>query len=603
MAAADQSAPQVSATDIARWLELKQRRESDHLERHQAIVSLVGTAKNPDVRIAQTHSGDWLCAAGTWIHTGGIDSTDTTALLSRYLSIGAHALAQELDGTFTLAIGDTRNDKIILITDPRGSLHVYAREDAAGTAICTSSMALSTNGCLDPIGTYEFITMGIIYEDRSLWAGIRKLPPASIIEITNGRSTVSSYWSFRQAISEPLDLDQAADALVNAMSQTLKSIGAIFQPVLADLTGGYDSRLLLLGLIESGIQFENTVVGPIDSPDVTTAQKIADKLGLPLYPVQESPTLDTNTFDAALRLGDGEYNAFDYANIMRNQAPFVKNHGVSLNGSFGEVARGYWWELLWPHLNSSTPMNAEMLARKRFAAIPYSQVFKTPPATSLAEHMSGVIARTIEPVKDLPLASQMDYAYLELRMQRWQGRIASNTNQIWPALSPLGFTSVLTPMLASRPENRFRSLLPRHVFQKHHPVLANIPLEHGFPPTVATLRNLHRFSPLYNYYRDKVLQKVGSKFGLNKTEATLPPSATERYQALIEGGLTEFSKSPRLMQTGLFDDQQTIEFLDPSPPIGGNRLVQWQRLISLETTLNIHANACENLHRKLSCQG
>ena len=46
------------------------------------------------------------------------------------------------------------------------------------------------------------------------------------------------------------------------------------------------------------------------------------------------------------------------------------------------------------------------------------------------------VARAGAAITQFPNTSQMDNAYLTLRMQRWQGRIASSTNQIWPALSP-----------------------------------------------------------------------------------------------------------------------------------------------------------------------
>jgi hypothetical protein len=571
--------------DICRWIALKGRNLSDRIDSAGTSVAIIGTTKSPNISIATTPDGSWLCAAGAWIHSGNIRFPDTQALLSRYLEIGAKRLALELDGTYALAIGDSRSGLSYVITDPRGSLHLYTREDAAGTAFCTSSQALSTDARLDPVGAYEFIATGIIYEDRSIWAGIRKVPPATIIEIGNDRSKASQFWTVREALTQRMDLEEAANALVASMTHTLQQIGASHQPVMADLTGGYDSRLLLLGLLNSGIRFDNTVVGADNSLDVVTARRIADQLKLTLTPIQEPTFLDSESFDAALRLCDGEYNAFDYANIMRSQAPFVANHGVSLNGSFGEVARGYWWELLWPKLETCIPLDADMLARKRFAAVPFTEVFAQPPVESLATHLAGVVRRTIEPVQDLPLTSQMDCAYLGMRMQRWQGRIASNTNQIWPALAPLGFTSTLTPMLAARAAGRFRSLMPRHIFNTHHPDLANIPLEHGYPPTVASLSNLHRFTPLLEHYGHKVLDKLSNKLARSQPAAT-PPSAAQRNPGLLASRLAEFHAAPQLLASCLFNETALRALLDPNQPIGGNKLVQWQRLITIEATLS-----------------
>lgn len=592
MAGTQQNSQMIARQDIARWLSVKNTLSCDQFLSNTTSVCLSGTTKTPKIHISRTASGDWLCVVGAWIHLGGIPSSDIDALLARYLLIGATAFAKELDGTFAMAIGNTSTGTVIIIVDPRGSMHTYSRIDSSGIAICTSSMALSNTGQLDPEGTYEFIATGIIYEDRSLWAGIKKLPPASITTISNGKIDTTFYWNFIDAFTETLPLHAAAESIAFNLSKTLKIINASFKPVVADLTGGYDSRLLLLGMLESNIPFDNTVVGGNLYPDVIVARQIADKLGLNLCVMPENETISTDEFQFAVSLGDGEINAFEYANIMRNQAPFISNHGASLNGSFGEVARGYWWELIWPKLNAREPLNATMLARKRFSALPFVELFNNRPVDSLADHLAGIIKRTVEPANGLPLTAQMDCVYLGMRMHRWQGRIASNTNQIWPAMAPFGMTAILTPMLAARPEARLRSLLPRHLFSQRNPTLASLTLEHGYPPATVNMGNLHRFFPVLQYYGHKVINKLKPKFA-PASDIAPSTSAQQRYSDLFSTPLREILNSPKIFETQLFNESATSCFLDPAQPINGYRLAQWQRLLTLECTLRTHAAAIQ----------
>ncbi|MDR3368504.1 hypothetical protein [Rhodoferax sp.] len=530
--------------------------------------------------------GNWVVCAGTWLHKTEANLIDPAGLLARYLVAGAEVLARELEGVFSIIISDARSQSLKVITDPMGSLHTYLRQTAQGFWVSTSSIAISDNQKLDPVGLAEYLNTGIIYEDRSLWLDVNKLGPATVTVIQGSKLSTSRYWQIARALEHRLSLNDASEAMMANLVATLKQLGNRLSPGVSDLTGGYDSRLLLCGILESGIDFDYTVAGANDSQDVLTAKAIARQLGLKLHHIRNVTAFSMARFEQAISLSDGEYNAFDYARILDSQGPLSERFAMSLNGSFGEVARGYWWELLWPYMERMQPLDADMLARKRFAAVSYVEVMRVPPFISLTAHISGVIRRTLEPYKDLPMGSQMDAVYLTMRMQRWQGRIASNTNQIWPSLSPLGFTNVLSPILAAAPSARFRSLMPRHIFSKWNHLLATIPLEHGYPPAEVSLRNFYKFAPIFGSYFDKVVNKVGPHVKqIHSSPALHVSSVIERYGDLLKGNGIDLLQLPRLLASGLFDEGRLQGFIHSSPIIDGPALQQWQRLISLEYTL------------------
>lgn len=553
-----------------------------------AFLAVAPSAKATDKRIARSADDQvWIADLGLWLPFPAERGRDAAWLIDQYLAHGAEGLARRLQGLFALLIVDQRTRQVHVITDRCGSLHIYWRQLADGVAVCTSSAVLAKLGDaqLDPVGVHEFIATGILYENRSLWQGIRKIGPATVLTLDAAGAKQQRYWDFTAVEPERLNLEQAAEQTHHGLVEVLKALPDTGEPLISDLTGGYDSRLLLTGLLAAQRPFHTTVSGNANHPDVTVAARIAAELDLQHQNISAPPLPTAEEFDAAVRMTDGEFDAFDFARILHIHRRLAAGHGMSLNGSFGELARGYWWELLWPKLASRQPLDVAMVAKKRFAAIGYDHSIFAPAARlDLAAHMTEVAGRAIAPIAGYPNTTQMDCVYYSLRMQRWQGRIASSTNQLWPAFSPIGFNQVLDPLLAAQADTRFRSLLARRLFQRFAPPLARILLEHGYPPVPASLFNLWRFSPLLGHYGGKVINKVAAKLGMARKPAA--PTARPDDSALMrETGIAEWQNSPLILETGLFDEQALRNLLDNNSLTKGPRAEQWRRLMTLEALL------------------
>ncbi len=559
-----------------------------------AAVAVAPAVRGLDKQIRRSADGAvWLVDLGVWLPVPARSGLDSDWLLAQYLEHGAQGLAERLQGQFAIVIGDARSGAVQVITDRCGSLHLFVREDPDALWLSTSSAVLGNGSArgLDPVGLHEFIATGIVFEDRTLWSGVRKVPPATLLTLGPERATERPYWRFGEIQAERLGTEQAADAVLDGLTRIITALPESDRPLVSDLTGGYDSRLLLAGLLASGRRFETTVSGAADHPDVVVSKRIALELGITHGVVPPAGPPSAELFDAALGLTDGEYDAFDYARILGVHRGLAGRYAMSLNGSFGELARGYWWELLWPHLASRRPLDPGLIARKRFAALPYdAALFDGPARLSLAGHLTAVAARTVAGVANLPNTSQLDAVYYGMRMQRWQGRIASCTNQLWPSFSPLCFSEALDPILEARASARFRSLLVRALLARHSPRLAAVPLEHGYPPCPATLFNLPRFAPLVGHYADKVLGKIAQRLGTRTQTSTPDASATltpraayaELFSALP---LADWLAAPALCDSGLVVPERLVQALDPDRPRRGSDLEQWRRLATVETLL------------------
>ncbi|HJT75929.1 MAG TPA: hypothetical protein VJ739_01905, partial [Gemmataceae bacterium] len=400
--------------------------------------------------VTDPSTGCWLLAAGTYFDAAGCAVGAEARLLTRFLEVGPERLTRELEGFFVLVVGDPRSRETVVITDLVGSCHCFIREWEAGVALSGSSLLLAGLGeCrLDPVGCQEFLRTGIIYEDRTVYREVRKLGPASITRFRGGAGKGGRhYWRISDVTPNSLDGPAAVRALGEALVGVARKVAAAFPRAVCDLTGGYDSRALVAMFRTAGVPFTTVVAGPADSPDVTVANGLARLAGLPhLHVPPTPPSLDR--LEDALRLTDGEFDLVEYARILAIHERLAERFDVSLNGSFGEVARGYWWGLLFPRAGRCLPLDATMLARCRYAAQPSDpSLFPPGQRLDLVGHFSDMIGRANAGLAGLPNCVQLDHTYLMMRMQRWQGRIASSTDQLWPCLQPFLCRSVLEPAL------------------------------------------------------------------------------------------------------------------------------------------------------------
>jgi hypothetical protein len=563
------------------------------LEGPESCVAAFRRLNGSPVTIASdAHTGAWLSSIGTWFHSGGYASGSNARLLERYLQVGPEKLAEELEGFFVLFVGDPRTHETVLITDIVGSCHCFLRPMPQALAISGSSLLLASLApCeLDQIGCQEYLRTGIIYENRTCWKEIRKLGPASIFRFRlGGEQTVSKYWHFEAIPPNSIGVSDAARTLWEHLLCAATKVGKAFNRPLCDLTGGYDSRALVASLWSAKLPITTTVSGLEDSQDVILSARLAAVAGLPHIHAHAAEVVTFDAVSEALSFTDGEYDLVEYARILQIHRSAMNRFDISINGSFGEVARGYWWELLLPHIGKKQKLNSERVARLRFTAnSDPAGIFSPEVRLDFTSHVGSIIERCNAGLADCPNTMQMDHLYLDLRMQRWQGRIASSTNRIWPCLSPFMFRSVLETILASDVRIRRRGLLIRELLSRYTPAWATVPLEHGYPAVPATWKNLHRFAPILGHYGGKVGSRAARILGIR-------PRANASTQHSLPGRLRLWSEEPvravmdhRTMKlNGMLDAAALQAFLTQSKQENFPFEGMWNRILSLEYTLRV----------------
>ncbi|SJM89089.1 hypothetical protein [Crenothrix polyspora] len=526
-----------------------------------------------------------LVSGGTWFYGTELACGQEQALLAHTQNTRFDTILEAMEGVFSIALLDKQTQRIDIAIDPAGSFHVYQVQYGDVMLISDSALTLAaiTGAKLSAESVLQFIATGSIYGQQSLWQHFTKLAPAEHLTIHayNRQITRRRYWHFSAIQAEKYTAAEGAAKIIEALIAAAKNIHQHFPNALCDLTGGYDSRATISGFILAGVKVSTTVSGSADSADATVAKRIAEQFSLPHRRVTRKTTCSYEDLQNALLLTDGEFDVFEYAGIASTHHGHVDaGHDISINGSFGELARGYWWELLFPRIGKKTPLNTQMLAHKRFAALAYNRSIFTDAvaAIDLVALLAEQTNQHNNTLTSLPNTTQMDHAYFAMRMQRWQGRIASSTNRIWPAVSPFAFRPILQVVLETKANARLRSLVVRTMLANHLPTLGQLPLEHGYPAMPATWRNIHQFTPIIAHYHQRITDKLLRRWHKPSTAVT-----GDKTQNITEDPqLLAILPVPYLCACGLFNAERLQHFMHAA---NRQNSEQWRRLFTLEMTM------------------
>lgn len=461
----------------------------------------------------------WGFASGTLFACGqgGPGAVEELLQLGLGPDAPSSSLLERVEGLFALVAGGP-GGSFTLHTDRLGNLHVYESRQDGCVALSNSSLLLAALGRadFDPHACRQFLAMGTVFGSRSLFEGVRKLGPARCFRYAEGElASEHIYWDIRSRFHDRAGFTGSVPTMAASLVAAMDSITSAYPRPLLDLTGGYDSRCVLAAMLETGRPFTAVVNGPEDSGDVRTAKRIAREFGLRLIhnPRRELSASDCGFVQNCLGLTDGEVDVTQYWSTARIHRQSAAEHGISLNGSNGEITKGYWYELLFPHIGARGHFDSRSVAARRFtfsgeAAGLLAHDFPE----SLTQEMAGLIDEANRGLEDYPNTASLDNVYVSLRMHRWQGRISSSTQRIWPGSSPFMFRQPMEIALATPGTQRARLKFTTRLIEKLNPRLAALPLEAGYPALPLRWNNAHRFAlPVAREYAEKAASKLASR--------------------------------------------------------------------------------------------
>ncbi len=217
-----------------------------------------------------------------------------------------------LRGMFAIALWDRPRRRLILARDRMGVKPLYVAETALGLAFASEVKSLVAGGLvrprLDPDAAELFMAWGYVPGPATLFAGVRKLPPASYLLYADGCVVEQrEYWSPWDAPPESAGAswEEDGDRLLELLRTATRARMVSDVPLGVMLSGGLDSSLITALMAEASdhpVQtFSVGFVEDASANELGEARQVARRLGTDHHELETSALDHPDLLDDALR--------------------------------------------------------------------------------------------------------------------------------------------------------------------------------------------------------------------------------------------------------------------------------------------------------------
>ena len=191
-------------------------------------------------------------------------NSDTEVILHAWQAWGSQCV-QRLRGMFAFAVWDQKRRHLFLARDRLGIKPLYYALLPNGHFVFGSELkALLPHPALprerDPMAIEDYFAYGYIPEPRTIFSGVRKLPPGHTLLIEKGQTLLprtNQYWDIPFTDSGLATQDSAQSELIGRLREAIDIRLVAEVPLGAFLSGGVDSSAivaLMAGLVDQPIK-------------------------------------------------------------------------------------------------------------------------------------------------------------------------------------------------------------------------------------------------------------------------------------------------------------------------------------------------------------
>lgn len=178
-------------------------------------------------------------------------ASDSEVLLHGYAQEG-DAFVKRCNGMFDFALWDARRRRLLIGRDRIGVKPLYVAQDGRRLAFATEAKALlqlpglATELNRDVLADY--LHLGYVPAPHSIFKGIRKLPPATLLAVEDGKVTEWRWWRLPEHTEAGVSDAEWAARIRAGIDRSVHMQMVSDVPIGAFLSGGVDSSAVVAGM-------------------------------------------------------------------------------------------------------------------------------------------------------------------------------------------------------------------------------------------------------------------------------------------------------------------------------------------------------------------
>ncbi|HNO88520.1 MAG TPA: asparagine synthase (glutamine-hydrolyzing) [Rhodocyclaceae bacterium] len=174
--------------------------------------------------------------------------SDSEVVLHAYDAFGDD-FVHRLNGMFDFALWDRRRKRLLIGRDRIGVKPLYVMQDARRLAFATEAKALlalpGVSPELDRSQLASYLHLGYAAAPGSMFKGIRKLPPATLLSIENNEVREWRYWRLPSVVERTVSEADWLERVRVRLEESVRMQMVSDVPIGAFLSGGVDSSAVV----------------------------------------------------------------------------------------------------------------------------------------------------------------------------------------------------------------------------------------------------------------------------------------------------------------------------------------------------------------------